>query len=147
MMAFFFGLWIQTSAAAEPVPPVNADKNHIAVEGVDVVAYFEQGAVTPGSAEHTVEYQGATWRFSTAAHQNAFAADPSRYAPQFGGYCAWAVAHGYTASIDPQAWRIVDDKLYLNYSVNIQRKWERDRSAQIAAAEANWPTLIAPQVD
>ena len=134
--------------AAEPVRLVNADPaTSVAVEGVDVVAYFTQSAVVAGSADLTVEHAGATWRFSSAVHRDAFAAEPTRYAPQFGGYCAWAVGNGYTAEIDPEAWRIVDGRLYLNYSPRIQRKWEADQEALIAAAEDNWPRLQAGTAD
>ena len=84
---------------------------------------------------------GAAWRFANAANRDAFAADPEAYAPQFGGYCAWAVSEGYTASTVPEAWRIVDGKLYLNYSRRIQSRWERDIPGNIARGTANWPDL------
>ena len=68
---------------------------------------------------------GATWRFAWPENRDAFAADPESYAPQYGGWCAWAVAHGYTAKIDPEAWSIVDGRLYLNYSKAVQLQWAR----------------------
>jgi len=70
-----------------------------------------------------------------------FAADPAKYAPQFGGYCAWAVSRNYTADIDPAAWKIVGGKLYLNYSKGVQQKWETDVTGNLSKAEANWPKL------
>jgi hypothetical protein len=82
-----------------------------------------------------------TWRFSSAANRDLFAADPAKYAPQFGGYCAWAVSNNHTAQIDPQAWKIVDGKLYLNYSKGVQARWSKDIPARISAGEKNWPAL------
>lgn len=144
MTAFLLSLWMGVFAA-EPISPINVDRNNVAVKGTDVVAYFEQGQPVAGSATFTAEYMGATWRFSTAAHRDAFAADPARYAPQYGGYCAWAVAQGYTAKIDPRAWRVVDDKLYLNYNLSIRKQWDADRDALIAAGNQNWPKLLRNQ--
>jgi YHS domain-containing protein len=115
----------------------------IAIRGYDPVAYFQQGKPVRGSASHTHEWSGATWRFASAASRDAFAADPQKYAPQYGGFCAWAVSQGYTASIDPQAWKVVDGRLYLNYSRGVQRTWERDVSGNIAKANGNWPGIRA----
>lgn len=129
--------------AAAAVEPVNTTFfGHLAIEGFDPVAYFTDGAPAKGSKEHQLEWRGATWRFVSAEHLAAFRAAPERYAPQYGGYCAWAVAHGDTAGIDPAAWTILDGKLYLNYSEDIQRKWARDVAGNIAAADANWPRLV-----
>ncbi len=114
----------------------------IAVDGTDVVGYFTQGEPVPGSQDITHDWMGVTWRFSSEENRAAFAAAPEDYAPQYGGYCAWAVSEGYTASTVPHAWKIVDGKLYLNYSRRIQRKWERYIPARIAAANANWPTVL-----
>ncbi|MEL7099806.1 MAG: YHS domain-containing (seleno)protein [Pseudomonadota bacterium] len=114
----------------------------IAIDGTDPVAYFTQGAPVPGDPAITHDWAGATWRFATAANRDAFAADPEAYAPQYGGYCAWAVSEGYTASTIPDAWKIVDGKLYLNFSRRIQRRWERDIPGRIAAADSNWPEVL-----
>ena len=89
-----------------------------------------------------MEYDGAVWRFASAENREAFAANPVQYAPQYGGYCAWAVSQGYTASTDPEAWRIVDGKLYLNYSRSVQQKWEQDIPGNITAGDANWPKVL-----
>lgn len=114
----------------------------VAVDGSDVVAYFTDGAPTKGRADITHDWMGVTWRFASEENRIAFAADPVTYAPQYGGFCAYAVSKGYTASTVPEAWKIVDGKLYLNYSRRIQRKWERDVAGNIAAGDANWPTLV-----
>ncbi|MFK7869088.1 MAG: YHS domain-containing (seleno)protein [Roseobacter sp.] len=114
----------------------------IAIDGTDAVAYFTLGGPVAGDAALTHDWNGVTWQFSTAEHRDAFAADPAAYAPQYGGYCAWAVSEGYTASTVPKAWKIVDGKLYLNFSRRIQRRWERDIPARIASADANWPAVL-----
>jgi len=128
------------SAAAANAPKVYANGG-IAVDGTDVVAYFTQNAPVADSPEFTHEWNGATWRFVSAANKDAFAADPMAYAPQYGGHCAWAVSQGYTASTVPDAWRIEDGKLYLNYSRRVQRSWEKDMPVNIQKANANWPKL------
>jgi len=113
----------------------------LALQGYDVVAYFTQGAPLRGDGAHAVTWNEQTWHFASDAHRAAFAADPSRFAPQYGGYCAWAVARNYLAPVDPTAWAIVDGKLYLNFDARIQRRWARDTAGFITAANANWPTL------
>ncbi len=114
----------------------------IAIDGTDPTSYFTAGEPIAGSADHSLEWRGATWRFASAESQALFEADPEAYAPQYGGYCAWAVSEGYTASTVPEAWRIVDGKLYLNFSNRIQRRWERDIPGNIARADANWPSVL-----
>lgn len=113
----------------------------LAIHGYDPVAYFTDGKPVEGKAEFTHRYEGAVWRFATAANRDAFAAEPQRYAPQYGGYCAWAVSEGYTAPIDPDAWHIENDKLYLNYSKSVQQTWVEDIPGSVAKADANWPGL------
>lgn len=116
-------------------------ENGVAIRGTDPVAYVREGRPVRGRTEFIHAWQGATWHFATAANRDAFAADPARYAPAYGGFCAWAVAEGYTAPIDPAAWKIVEGRLYLNYSRSIQRRWERDIAGNITRADANWPRL------
>ncbi len=115
----------------------------VAIRGADPVAYFTQGEYVPGTAEFTHEYSGATWQFASAENRDTFAADPDAYAPEYGGFCAWAVSQGQTASIDPTAWKIVDGKLYLNYSDGIQKRWEKDIPGNIAKADENWPDVLS----
>ncbi|MEM8655090.1 MAG: YHS domain-containing (seleno)protein [Pseudomonadota bacterium] len=128
--------------AVAQTPAVYAN-NGVAIDASDVVAYFTEGHPVKGSTDITHIWNGVEWHFATPANRDAFAADPAAYAPQYGGYCAWAVSEGYTASTTPQAWKIVDGKLYLNYSRRIQRRWERDIPARIATADANWPGVLA----
>ena len=122
-------------------PPVNTGKDGVAIKGYDVVAYAA-GTVAKGTRQFEHRWNGAAFHFSTAANRDRFAAAPEKYAPQFGGYCAYAVSRGYTADIDPEAFRIVDGKLYLNYSRSVQRRWEEDIAGNIAKAKANWPAVL-----
>ena len=131
-------------APALAVSPVNKSLlGGVAIEGYDPVAYFTEGRPVEGSRAHNFEWRGATWRFASAENRARFVAEPERYAPQYGGYCAWAVAHGYTAGIDPEAWTIHDGRLFLNYDKAIEAKWRADMAAQIVAADAAWPKLLA----
>lgn len=116
--------------------------NGLAIHGTDPVAYFTEGAAVTGSPEFTHDWGDATWQFASAENRDLFAANPQQYAPQYGGFCAWAVSQGYTASIDPNAWRIVEGRLYLNYSPGVQRRWERDIPGNISSADANWPGVL-----
>lgn len=138
------GLAIATTASLPALAgkdPIYSDGG-AAASGYDVVAYFTESRPVQGSAAHTAEYQGATWRFASAANRDAFEADPARYAPQYGGYCAYAVSQGYTAKTEPDAWKIVDDKLYLNYNRSVQKRWEGNQSNFITEANANWPKVL-----
>ncbi|MEM7508535.1 MAG: YHS domain-containing (seleno)protein [Pseudomonadota bacterium] len=122
--------------------PVYSDWRGRAIRGTDPVAYFTEGKPVAGDSAFTHDWNGATWRFASAENRDAFAAKPESYAPQYGGYCAWAVAQGYTASTDPDAWDIVDGKLYLNYSKDVQSRWHRDVPGYIAKGDANWPDVL-----
>lgn len=113
-----------------------------AIRGYDPVAYFTNGEPVKGTGAFSHEWQGATWQFASAENRDSFASDPQKYAPQYGGYCAWAVKNGYTASIDPKAWKVVDGKLYLNYSLDVQKQWEEDIPGNIAEADQNWPGVL-----
>ena len=117
----------------------------VAIRGYDPVAYFDQGEAAEGSAEHSLEWQGVTWQFASADHRRAFEQNPEKYAPAYGGFCAYAVAKDQLASIDPEAWKIVDGTLYLNYSKSIQEKWEQDIPGYLERAEMNWPDLDPAQ--
>lgn len=133
---------VSVSAVAQPAAALNRGRGDLAVHGYDVVGYAKDAAAIRGSAEFEFRWNGGVWRFASAAHRDQFAAQPERYAPQFGGYCAWAVSRGYTADVDPEAWKIVDGKLYLNYSKRVQRMWEQDIAGNIAKAVANWPRVL-----
>ncbi len=113
----------------------------IAIGGADPVAYFTDESYVPGSAAHTYEWQGAAWQFANAENRDLFASNPEEFAPAYGGYCAWAVGQNALAAIDPNAWSIVDGKLYLNANQRIQERWSKDIPGNIALAEENWPAL------
>jgi YHS domain-containing protein len=114
----------------------------LAVGGYDTVAYFKQGKPVLGKAEFETQYKGATWRFASKENLDAFKATPAAYAPQYGGYCSWAIAQNYTASGDPLVWKIVGNRLYLNYDRDVQTKWEKDIPGFIASANKNWPGAL-----
>ncbi|MEE2877769.1 MAG: YHS domain-containing (seleno)protein [Pseudomonadota bacterium] len=145
----FAALAISTLALAT-AGPAYADKkpvytgvfSNVAVEGHDAVAYFTEGKPVKGKEKFSTMHQGAEFRFSSAENLALFEADPEKYAPQFGGYCAWAVAQGDTAKGDADHWKIVDGKLYLNYNKKIQERWELNQAAFIDDANANWPTVL-----
>ncbi|MBT9311485.1 YHS domain-containing (seleno)protein [Leptothoe kymatousa] len=115
----------------------------VAILGADPVAYFTVGEYTPGSGEFTYEWEGALWQFASAENRDLFAANPEDYAPQYGGFCAYAVSQGNTAPIEPTAWKIVDGKLYLNFNDKIQKRWAKDIPGYIAQADENWPGVLA----
>ncbi|MBY5990076.1 YHS domain-containing (seleno)protein [Roseovarius atlanticus] len=142
---------IASGAAVLLARPVMADEPRwyqnraYAANGADVVAYFglEPGADgVAGSDEFVTEWNGAKWRFSTAANQAAFEADPQKYAPQFGGYCSWAVSQGYTAHGDKDAWTVHGGKLYLNYNKSVRQRWSGDIPGNVSKGEANWPKVL-----
>jgi YHS domain-containing protein len=120
---------------------VNADRGKLGVKGYDVVAYFVDGRAVAGNTIIEHEVGGVRYRFASAANRDRFVQDPQRYLPQYGGFCAYAVSKGYTADTDPQAWRIVDGRLFLNYDRGVQRLWEEDIPGRIAKGDANWPGL------
>lgn len=133
---------VATFAAGRQSSSFNTDRGGLAVHGYDVVAYIVDGVAMRGRADFEYRWQNAVWRFASAAHRDQFAGAPEQFAPQFGGFCAWAVSRGYTADIDPSAWRVVDGKLYLNYSRRVQRMWEQDIAGNIARARDNWPGVL-----
>ena len=131
---------------------VNVTTTDLALRGYDPVSYFTDGAPTPGEIDITAEHQGATYRFASAEHKAMFEADPAKYAPQYGGYCAFGLAQGYKFDGDPQVWKIVDDKLYLNLSSKVSTIWQQDVPGNIENADAKWqmvkdadPSELAPK--
>ena len=141
IIAALVALALGAAGAGRVKRAVNTNGGDLAIGGYDVVAY-SSGAAARGSGAFEYRWNDAIWRFSSAANRDRFVGEPERYAPQFGGYCAWAVSRGYTAEIDPEAFRVVDGKLYLNYSKAVQRRWEQDIANNIARARANWPAVL-----
>ncbi len=138
-----------TGVAALPAAAQAADDliytglfSNTAVGGYDTVSYHMGGEPVRGSREFRTEWQGAEWRFASQDNLDLFLADPERYAPAYGGYCAWAMAQGYAAKGAPDIWRIVDDVLYLNFDRSVQEMWEEDIPGFIEAADANYPAVL-----
>ncbi len=126
--------------------PVNLEDGAIAIKGHDPVAYFTQGRAVEGSPEFTASHEGATYRFASAANRDAFVASPARYAPAYGGFCAFGTSYGQKVDIDPQAFSIVDDTLYLNVNTNVRTRWAADLANKLKAADGYWPQIknVAP---
>ena len=113
----------------------------VAIDGTDTVAYFDNAGPVAGDPAITHVWNGATWRFATTANRDAFAADPERWAPQYGGYCAFAMSRGDVASTVPEAWTLEGGKLYLNYSLQVRDLWDQERAANIVLADGFWPEV------
>lgn len=149
MKKLAIALWSCVILLAQQSFAADADfyshKKKGAIGGADVVAYYslEKGAdAVRGSKDISYEYQGATWYFSTTENRDLFAANPEKYVPQYGGYCAYAAALGQTQSINPDYWHIIDGKLYLNYNFFVNRKWSGDIEGYIAKGDSNWPNIL-----
>jgi YHS domain-containing protein len=127
--------------AQAKVDAIDHDKKGVAIRGYDPVAYFTDNKPTKGDPKFSYSWGGSTWQFASAEHRDLFTQSPDRYAPQYGGYCAYAVSEGHTAEIDPNAWKVVDGKLYLNYSLDVREKWQKEQEARIVKADQNWPSL------
>ena len=129
--------------AAVPAAAVLATRAQAATPQIYAEAgYFTEGRPVAGDPSITLDWNGATWRFASEDSRAQFEANPEAFAPQYGGYCAFAVSQGYTASTVPQAWTIHEDKLYLNFSRSVRRRWERDIPGHIEMANANWPSVL-----
>lgn len=124
-------------AAASPVYV----EDRIAIDGSDTVAYFDGNGPVAGRADITADWDGAVWRFATAANRDRFLAEPTRWAPQYGGYCAFAMAQGYVAPTVPEAWTLDGGKLYLNFDLRVRDRWDQNRAGFIRQADANWPGI------
>ncbi len=135
---------LATSVHADELrsPEVYADFEGKALKGYDTVAYHLERKALKGTPQHTAEWKGATWWFTSAANRDRFIAEPERWAPQFGGYCAWAIARDRTAPIDPTIFRVFDDKLYLNLNMKVHKDWLENRQVMIVNANENWPEVL-----
>ncbi|HVE55375.1 MAG TPA: YHS domain-containing (seleno)protein [Pyrinomonadaceae bacterium] len=123
---------------SEGVKKINTTAENIAIKGFDTVAYFSAEKAIEGNPQYSFIWNGAKWYFSSAENMEKFKAAPEQFAPQFGGYCAWAVSKGYTANGDPNAWKVVDGKLYLNYNQQVKEKWEAEQQKLIEDGKKNW---------
>jgi YHS domain-containing protein len=140
--------WLASPARAAE-PPINTLKNSLfggrtdtAINGYDTVAYFTLRKPVPGSDAFVHAWMGAKWKFASQAHLDLFKAEPEKYAPQYGGYCAYGVAQDNLVKVAPDQFTIRDGKLYLNYDADIQAKWLKDPAGYIKAADAKFGTLL-----
>ena len=135
---------VGTAGTASAIDPVFSTYLGGAIRGYDPVAYHTEGKAGGGQEKPTrLKWKDATWSFASAKNKELFETAPEKYAPRYGGYCAFAVSRGSTASIDPDAWSIVDGALYLNYSLGVRAQWAGDIPGNIAKGDANWPKLLA----
>ncbi|MCI4664778.1 MAG: YHS domain-containing protein [Neomegalonema sp.] len=118
-----------------------------ALSGYDAVSYFKDSGPVKGDDAYTYEYKGAKYRFASADHRDAFAANPAKYAPAYGGFCAFGTAMGFKVPTDPKVYKIVDGKLYLNLNGGVQKRWEKDIPGFIRGAENNWPKIVGYSAD
>ena len=131
---------VLAEAASDPVH--TSWRNNIAAGGMDVVTFFS-GKPQDGKVEFSTRFQGADWYFFSQANKDLFLATPEQFAPQYGGYCAWAVAQGKLAAGNPKYWAVEDGRLYFNYNSRIQKRWDKTRAEFIVSGDQNWPGLIA----
>lgn len=110
----------------------------LAIQGYDPVAYFTAAEPVPGDPGITATHDGATYRFASAGHKAMFEADPAKYVPQYGGFCAYGASQGYNAPVEPEQFTIADGKLYLNYNADVRKRWNEDRGSYISKADAYW---------
>jgi hypothetical protein len=139
--ALFFSVAMPSQSEAKS--EIYKNWRGIAINGYDPVPFHKDGKPVEGSSKYEIKWKDAKWRFASAEHRDVFKAASDKYAPQYGGYCAWAVSQGTTAGVDPKnAWKIVEGKLYFNYNVDIQKKWVKDIPGNIKKADANWPDVL-----
>jgi len=119
----------------------NVDRDGLGLRGYDPVAYFNEGRAVPGKLEFSAAFASVTYRFASPANRDAFNADPGKYAPQYGGYCAFGAALGKKFDGDPNVWSIVDGKLYLNLNADAAKAWNKDIPGNVARANAKWPRI------
>jgi YHS domain-containing protein len=136
LMSFSFVLLLLTGLSGIVVGKSPGDD--LAIKGYDTVAYFKDGKALKGNESFTFKWHDMTWYFLTKENRDLFATSPEKYAPQYDGYCAWALTESRKAITDPEVWKIVDGKLYLNCSSSAYEKWSRDIPGNIKKADANW---------
>jgi YHS domain-containing protein len=122
--------------------PINLDASGLALRGYDPVAYFETGKPMRGLAKIMVSYGGARYLFATKAHRKSFLNNPTKYLPQFGGFCAVGTSFGEKVDVDPETGKIVNGKLYLNNGPKAQEIFDSDPGKTISRAERNWPIVM-----
>jgi YHS domain-containing protein len=140
LLAILLALVLISTASAKSL--LNVDKNGVGIKGYDPVAYFTDNKAVKGSAQFQSGSNGVVYYFTSAQNKATFDADPAKYEPQFGGFCAWAVSRGYTAPIDPNAFQIVNGRLLLQYSLGVRKDFSEDTEGNLKRADANWPSIV-----
>lgn len=126
---------------------INADEKDLAIKGYDPVAYFTDQQAKLGISAYSATYKGATYHFASKENKERFEANPTEYVPQYGGYCAFGVAMNKKFDTDPEAWKVVDNKLYLNLDKSVQKRWLEDTAGYIASADSNWTNIKLIEAD
>lgn len=146
LLVLFASLFI-FSLPAFAGSPIYGAKDGPAIEGYDAVAYFTEGKPVEGKAEFVTEWNGAKWQFATAENRDKFQTEPEKYAPQYGGHCAFAMANDSFAEGDPHRWKIEDGKLYLNANKIAHWLWQKDIPGKIKSADAYWPAKMKKKIE
>jgi len=133
-------LWIAASVAFAGVE-TSTDSNDVILAGHDAVAYFTEGKPVEGSAKYTAQYDGAVYRFASADNRDTFQANPEKYAPAYGGFCALGASFGKKFEVDGKAFQVVEGRLYVNKNLNVYKTWKKDIPGNIVKSEGNWPTI------
>ena len=140
---------LASTAARAAQPPINTltggffgGTSDTAILGYDTVAYFTEGKPVKGSDGFVTTWMGAKWKFASQAHLDLFKAAPEKYAPQYGGYCAYGVAVDNLVSIEADKFKVLDGKLYLNYDADVQQKWLKNPTGFIKAADSKFLMLL-----
>ena len=140
-------LWLAVAIVMFTTTQVKAQKEEVftvhaqAIRGYDPVAYFKEGKPVRGSEEYSFTWKDANWLFSSKENLDSFSQNPEKYAPQYGGYCAYGLSEGHKAPTDPNAWTIIDGKLYFNYNLKVKEMWIKETAQRIEMADKNWPEL------
>lgn len=139
-VAYFSAVLIALSILTPAWAGEYFEKDGVALRGHDPVAYFSENKPVKGWPEYKAEHKGSIFHFASKANRDAFVAEPNKYAPQYGGFCAFGMSNGYKAATDPAAFRVVDGKLYLNYNRDVQAMWSADIAEFVVKADGHWPT-------
>jgi YHS domain-containing protein len=135
-------LLVMVTAAVAEKRLINVDKNGLALKGYDPVAYFTENRPVKGDAKFQSTFNGATYYFASAANKKTFEADPNKYEPQFGGFCAYAASQGHTAKIEPDAFEVLNGRLLLQYDRSVRDLFNKDQQGNLAKADRNWPSIV-----
>ena len=141
LAALFASVWLLFPVTSQAGTFYNVDRKGLAIKGYDPVVYFTEKMPVKGGASFEYEWSGAKWRFASSENLEMFKGDPEKYAPRYGGYCAYGTANNYLVKIDPEAWTVYEGRLYLNYSLKVREQWKEDIPGNIRKADNNWPNL------